>query len=118
MSSLSLGTPRATTWSPSGGLNRSKCYRLAHDSSDQTSRIHASCRADEAGPSTWTEIARPQIHGYDMADIAWISPLRFASAGDEKVARVFDAPGGYVESLASLGVVSGDVTADSVSYHP
>ena len=50
-----------------------------------------------------------------MADIAWISPLRFASAGDEKVARVFDAPGGYVESLASLGVVSGDVTADSVS---
>jgi hypothetical protein len=41
--------------------------------------------------------------------------MRFASAGDEKVARVFDAPGGYVESLASLGVVSGDVTADSVS---
>jgi len=50
-----------------------------------------------------------------MADVTWISPLRFASAGDEKVARVFDAPGGYVESLASLGVVSGDVTADSVN---
>ena len=85
---------------------------------DQTSRIHARCRvADgEAGPSTWAEIARPQIHGYDMADIAWVSPLRFASAADEKVARVFDAPGGFVESLASLGVVEGDAVGDSVSY--
>lgn len=82
---------------------------------DQTTRIHACCASNEAGPSTWAEIARPQIHGYDMSDVAWISPLRFASAADEKVARVFDAPGGFVESLASLGVVDDRVTLDSVS---
>lgn len=69
----------------------------------------------EAGPSTWAEIARPQIHGYDMADVAWISSYRLASVADEKVARVFDAPGGFVESLAGLGVVSGLETFDSVS---
>lgn len=40
-----------------------------------------------------------------MVSAAWISPLRFVSGGDEKVVRVFDAPGGFVESLASLGVV-------------
>lgn len=103
----------AITWSQLGeykGVGR----RTAKGRSDQTSRIHACCAIGEAGPSTWAEIARPQIHGYDMADIAWISPLRFASAGDEKVARVFDAPGGYVESLASLGVVGDAVTRDSV----
>lgn len=52
----------------------------------------------------WAEIARPQIHGYDMTDAAFISPYRFASTGDEKVTRVFDAPGGFVDSLQSLGV--------------
>lgn len=57
----------------------------------------------------WTEIARPQIHGYDMTDAAFISPYRFASTGDEKVTRVFDAPGGFVESLQSLGVSSGSL---------
>ena len=35
----------------------------------------------------------------------FISPLRFISTADEKVARVFDAPGGFVESLGSLGIV-------------
>jgi elongator complex protein 2 len=84
---------------------------------DQTTRIHACCAIGEAGPSTWAEIARPQIHGYDMSDVAWITPLRFASAADEKVARVFDAPGGFVESLASLGVMGDEVVADSVSGH-
>jgi len=52
----------------------------------------------------WAEIARPQIHGYDMTDAAFIAPFRFASTGDEKVTRVFDAPGGFVESLQALGV--------------
>lgn len=39
-----------------------------------------------------------------MTDAAFISPYRFASTGDEKVTRAFDAPGGFVESLHSLGV--------------
>ncbi len=39
-----------------------------------------------------------------MTDASWIGPLRFVSGADEKVVRIFDAPGGFVESLSSLGV--------------
>ncbi|WVW82861.1 hypothetical protein I302_104873 [Kwoniella bestiolae CBS 10118] len=76
---------------------------------DQTSRIHATTSLASSSTSTsqWAEIARPQIHGYDMTDIAFISPLRFISSADEKVARVFDAPEGFVESLRTLGVSEG-----------
>jgi elongator complex protein 2 len=42
-----------------------------------------------------------------MTDAAFISPYRFASTGDEKVTRIFDAPAGFVESLESLGVAGG-----------
>lgn len=73
--------------------------------------MHANTRLENQ--DLWTEIARPQIHGYDMTDAAFISPYRFASTGDEKVTRVFDAPGGYVESLHSLGVSTD--SQDSVS---
>ena len=64
--------------------------------------MHAPTSAGSS--SMWAEIARPQIHGYDMTDAAFIAPFRFASTGDEKVTRVFDAPGGFVESLQALGV--------------
>ncbi|VDP76829.1 unnamed protein product [Echinostoma caproni] len=39
----------------------------------------------------WQEIARPQVHGYDMNAVAWLSPTSYVSAGDEKIARVFKA---------------------------
>jgi hypothetical protein len=71
-------------------------------SSDQTTRIHASTSLP-GQPPRWAEIARPQVHGYDLTCAAWLSPYRFASGADEKVTRVFDAPGGFVESLSSLG---------------
>jgi elongator complex protein 2 len=73
--------------------------------------MHASTRISDN--EMWAEIARPQIHGYDMTDAAFISPFRFASSGDEKVTRVFDAPGGFVESLQALGVSTS--TQDSTS---
>jgi elongator complex protein 2 len=74
-------------------------------SSDQTTRIHACTKAPSSPhESRWAEVARPQIHGYDLTCAAWLSPYRFASGADEKVTRVFDAPGGFVESLVSLGV--------------
>ncbi|KAL1411052.1 Elongator subunit elp2 [Vanrija albida] len=73
-------------------------------SADQTSRIHAACAS---GPArVWGEIARPQIHGYDLVDAAFVTPLRVASAAEEKVLRVFDATEGFAESLTGLGVRS------------
>ncbi|ORX33777.1 elongator protein [Kockovaella imperatae] len=100
-----FGEVKSVTWDQDGNY-------LLSVSSDQTSRIHA-CIPSEAGPSTWAEIARPQIHGYDMTDVSFISPLRFISTADEKVARVFDAPGGFVESLGAMGIVQnvGDTTS-------
>lgn len=84
-------------------LNQANVHEY-NNSSDQTSRIHASCIPDPTASPVWAEIARPQIHGYDMTDAAFIDPLRFVSSADEKVTRVFDAPSGFVDSLASLGV--------------
>ena len=41
-----------------------------------------------------------------MTDAAFINPLRYVSTADEKLARVFDAPRGFAESLQSLGISS------------
>jgi hypothetical protein len=35
---------------------------------------------------------------------AFISDFRYASISDEKTTRVFDAPGGFVTLLTTLGV--------------
>lgn len=38
---------------------------------------------------TWHEVARPQIHGYDMQFIVSLSNQQFVSASDEKVSMEF-----------------------------
>ena len=35
--------------------------------------------------SVWCEIARPQVHGYDMQCLSMLSRYRLASGADEKV---------------------------------
>ena len=50
----------------------------------------------------WYEIARPQVHGYDMQCLTVISRYMFASAGDEKVTRVFQAPRNFIENLSNI----------------
>lgn len=55
---------------------------------------------------TWHEISRPQIHGYDLIAATFLGSMRFASVADEKVARVFDAPKGYIKTLNSLGITN------------
>ena len=69
------------------------------DSLDQTTRIHG-----KAGDRGWHELARPQIHGYDCLDARFITQSRFVYIGDEKVARVFDAPKRFVATLTGLHV--------------
>ena len=60
--------------------------------------------SSNGGLATWHEIARPQVHGYDLLNVVSISPLKFASVADEKVVRVFEAPRGFVELTERLGV--------------
>ncbi|NXA55689.1 ELP2 protein, partial [Nothocercus julius] len=51
---------------------------------------------------TWHEIARPQIHGYDMRCLAMIGRFQFVSGADEKVLRVFCAPRNFIENFSNI----------------
>ncbi|KAH9938447.1 WD40-repeat-containing domain protein [Fomitopsis serialis] len=80
---------RGLSWSPGGEY---LCLLAnAQTSLDQTTRIHAGYLL--GGPttslnSTWHEVGRPQVHGYDLVGVASLDALRFVSIADEKVARV------------------------------
>ncbi|KAI5634457.1 elongator complex protein 2 [Phthorimaea operculella] len=79
-------------------------------SADQTTRVHAPWRRADGAGTEWHEIARPQVHGYDMASLALVNATTFASAAEEKVIRVFRAPANFTHNFenitgSSLGVV-------------
>ena len=61
---------------------------------------------------SWHEVGRPQVHGYDLVGVVSLDPLRLVSVADEKVARVFQAPQGFVRTIRALGAV--DIVADEV----
>lgn len=81
-------------WAPKDSANF-----LASASKDQTTRIFAS-------NGNYREIARPQIHGYDLKCITLASFNRkntrvfeLISGADEKVLRVFNAPKQFYHKL-------------------
>uniref|UniRef100_A0A673TP76 Elongator complex protein 2 n=1 Tax=Suricata suricatta TaxID=37032 RepID=A0A673TP76_SURSU len=69
---------------------------------DQTTRLFAPWRRKGQSRVTWHEIARPQIHGYDLKCLAMISRFQFVSGADEKVLRVFSAPRNFVENFCAI----------------
>ncbi|GLB33740.1 putative WD40 repeat-like protein [Lyophyllum shimeji] len=91
------GPVKGLDWSPTGSY-------LLSAGLDQTTRIHGAIPSPGLKNPTWHELSRPQVHGYDLLDVAFINPLQFASIADEKVVRVFAAPGGFVELAEQLGV--------------
>ena len=76
-----FGSVQDISWEPRVG------EFLISVSLDQTARLHAPWITEGVGSShvTWQEVARPQIHGYDMQCIAMTSSLQYASGADEKV---------------------------------
>ncbi|KAJ4389259.1 Elongator subunit elp2 [Gnomoniopsis smithogilvyi] len=89
-------------WSPSGDY-------LLSTSADQTTRLHARASATK----TWHEMARPQIHGYDLNCIDALSETRFVSGADEKLMRVFDEPRAVAKMLhAVAGIGSAEEAGD------
>jgi len=81
---------------------------------DQTTRIH--------GPlptNIWREIARPQVHGYDLVGVQFLDALKFVSIADEKVARVFEAPKAFVQLTKNLQVagIDADEVISSLPFH-
>ncbi|KAI5924274.1 RNA polymerase II Elongator subunit [Camillea tinctor] len=102
------GHTRAVTgvaWSKNGDY-------LLSTSSDQTTRLYASWNR---GPDvrTWHEMARPQIHGYDLNCIDSLGSSQFVSGADEKLMRVFDEPKAVAKLLNRLCGI-GDAQIDSM----
>lgn len=73
---------------------------------DKTTRLHSSWTND--GVTSWHEISRPQIHGYDMKCISMVNRLRFVSGADEKVIRIFDATKNFINSIRTISSVDFD----------
>lgn len=71
---------------------------LLTTSLDQTTRLWA----QEIGSGAYHEMARPQIHGYDMVAVQSLDSRSFVSAGDEKTVRVFEEPKGVANMLTRL----------------
>jgi elongator complex protein 2 len=78
-------------WEPTSGA-----YLLTV-SQDQTCRLWAPVH------DRWIELARPQVHGYDLSAVASLStpshPHLLVSGADERELRVFDAPKSTIDML-------------------
>uniref|UniRef100_A0A8C4VKS4 Elongator complex protein 2 n=2 Tax=Gopherus evgoodei TaxID=1825980 RepID=A0A8C4VKS4_9SAUR len=74
--------------------------------SDQTTRLFAPWKRKHQAEVTWHEIARPQVHGYDMHCLAMTGRFQFVSGADEKVLRVFTAPKNFVENFSNISGIS------------
>ncbi|KKA26914.1 hypothetical protein TD95_002133 [Thielaviopsis punctulata] len=91
------------SWSQSGAY-------LLSTSADQTTRLHAPWTRAE-GKSMWHEMARPQIHGYDLNCIDSLGEHKFVSGADEKLMRVFTEPKAVASLLNKLAGTSAVVDA-------
>ncbi|KAI8052937.1 WD40-repeat-containing domain protein [Syncephalis plumigaleata] len=81
-------------WHPKGQY-------ILSTSLDQTTRLFGPWIKNDTQLG-WYEMARPQVHGYDLQCATFTGDYQFASGADEKVVRVFDAPASFVRSLAAL----------------
>ncbi|CAF9906347.1 hypothetical protein IMSHALPRED_004178 [Imshaugia aleurites] len=85
---------------------------LLSTGSDQTTRLHAAW--NRGNKHSWHEMARPQIHGYDLNCIDSIGQTKFISGADEKLLRVFDEPRATADLLDTLC----DIPANSEQILP
>ncbi|KAH8367125.1 hypothetical protein KR084_001812 [Drosophila pseudotakahashii] len=82
-------------------------------SADQTTRLHAPWLQGDANP-TWHELARPQVHGYDMQALALLSRYKFASGAEEKIVRTFQAPANFIENFRHISGIKKDDAGDAL----
>lgn len=94
---------RGLSWAPDGSY-------LLTTSADQTTRLFAEWKRE--GLCSWHEIARPQIHGYDLNCLHTISANRFVSGADEKLLRVFNKPKAIDNLLSKLSGTEATVTSE------
>jgi elongator complex protein 2 len=84
-------------------------------SNDQTCRLWAPVLKvkDVYGPCSekvWVELARPQVHGYNLSAVVSLSTTRhphlMVTGADEKEIRAFDAPNTFVRMLKAVSGVA------------
>lgn len=66
---------------------------------------------------TWHEIARPQVHGYDISSLAVISRYKYASGAEEKVIRIFEAPATFLDNFKRLCQINEDSLETKIGKH-
>ena len=85
-------------------------------SHDHTCRVWASTSTDKR--DAWIEIARPQVHGYNLSAITSLStaeyPHLLVSGGDEKELRAFDATNAFIRLLKMTSITSKANPQDAV----
>ena len=91
-----LGAARGVAWEPFGDY-------LLTAGADRTMRLHGTAVAH--AQRSWHELARPQTHGYEVQDAAWVDRATYVSAADEKVLRVFAAPRAFATQTHAIGTV-------------
>jgi elongator complex protein 2 len=86
-------------------------------SKDQTCRLWGPV-SNTAGTDVWLELARPQVHGYDLSAVTSISSPShrhiMITGADEKEIRVFDAP---MNTLRVLEATKNLSTSTLDNYH-
>ncbi|PQE21585.1 hypothetical protein CJF32_00004258 [Rutstroemia sp. NJR-2017a WRK4] len=85
---------------------------LLSTSTDQTTRLHAQWKRDSL--SSWHEMARPQIHGYDLNCVDTLNESQFVSGADEKLMRVFNEPRAVATLLTRLCGISTSSPAENM----
>ncbi|TRY73158.1 hypothetical protein TCAL_02201 [Tigriopus californicus] len=76
---------------------------LVSTSLDQTTRLHAPYRVSNTSEAvSWHELARPQVHGYDLTCITMLPNHRFASGAEEKIVRTFETTRTFLANLRSI----------------
>ena len=75
---------------------------------DQTTRVHAPW--SQGG---WYEVARPQVHGYDLGCLTMLENHCFASGAEEKMVRVFECPQNFLDNM---GAITGSKIISSLDH--
>jgi elongator complex protein 2 len=71
---------------------------LLSSSLDKTCRLHAVAAND----NRWHELARPQVHGYEINCLASLNFFKFASGAEEKTIRAFEVTKFFIKNYKAL----------------
>ncbi|KAG9511126.1 Elongator complex protein 2 [Fragariocoptes setiger] len=83
-----------------------------------TSSLDKTCRLHAKVPNAnhWCEVARPQVHGYEINCVSLINSLRFISGSDEKNLRVFDSTKFFVKSFYNVTGIDLMASSDALLF--